>query len=171
MKRRKGFYEAEPLASSIARRDWQHTLERAEESGLPLQSRKGNTGLLFPARILAPVWEEGLRHIILAAIRYSMGRHTYMPSIAVDFTCRNLSCLDESTRSAAAAEIQYHLNRYGEQEPYPRLWNSLSRLLISEEIGQEDRRKETMPILQSLESMERISRQALQLIWMPCWNG
>ncbi len=95
MKRRKGFYEAEPLASSIARRDWQHTLERAEESGLPLQSRKGNTGLLFPARILAPVWEEGLRHIILAAIRYSMGRHTYMPSIAVDFTCRNLSCLDE----------------------------------------------------------------------------
>ena len=161
MKRRKGFYEAEPLASSIARRDWQHTLERAEESGLPLQSRKGNTGLLFPARILAPVWEEGLRHIILAAIRYSMGRHTFMPSIAVDFTCRNLSCLDESTRSAAAAEIQYHLNRYGEQEPYPRLWNSLSRLLISEEIGQEDRRKETMPILQSLESMERISRQAL----------
>lgn len=80
MKRRKGFYEAEPLASSIARRDWQHTLERAEESGLPLQSRKGNTGLLFPARILAPVWEEGLRHIILAAIRYSMGRHTYTDS-------------------------------------------------------------------------------------------
>ena len=100
MKRRKGFYEAEPLASSIARRDWQHTLERAEESGLPLQSRKGNTGLLFPARILAPVWEEGLRHIILAAIRYSMGRHTYMPSIAVDFTCRNLSCLDGDSISS-----------------------------------------------------------------------
>ena len=136
-------------------------MERAERNGLSLQSQKGSTGLLFSVKILAPILDGGLRHIVLAVIQYSLGRHTYMPGIVAEFTCRNLSRLDEATRFTAVAEIRAHLNRYGEQEPYPRLWNSLSRLLISEEIGQEDRRKETMPILQSLESMERISRQAL----------
>ena len=137
------------------------TMEWAERSGLPLQSPKHNIGLLFPARILAPVLDEGLRHIVLAVIRYSLGRYTYMPSVTVNFTCRNTRCLDEGTRSAAVAETRGHLNRYGEQEPYPRLWSNLIQVLTSGVIGQEDRRKETMPILQSLESMERISRQAL----------
>ena len=45
--------------------------------------------------------------------------------------------------------------------PYPRLWHSLSRVLTSGKIKEDDRRKERMPILQPLESMERISRQAL----------
>lgn len=44
---------------------------------------------------------------------------------------------------------------------YPRLWHSLSRVLTSGKIKEDDRRKERMPILQPLESMERISRQAL----------
>ena len=94
-------------------------------------------------------------------IQYSLGRHTYMPGIAADFTCRNLSRLDEATRFTAVAEIRAHLNRYGEQEPYPRLWHSLSRVLTSGKIKEDDRRKERMPILQPLESMERISRQVL----------
>ena len=84
-----------------------------------------------------------------------------MPSIAVEFTNRNLSRLDEATRSAAVAEIRTHLNRYGEQEPYPQVWYSLSQALTSGKIKEDDRRKERMPILQPLESMERISRQAL----------
>lgn len=112
-------------------------------------------------RILAPILNGGLRHIVLAAIQYSLGRHTYMPGIAAEFTCRNLSRLDEATRSTAVAEIRAHLNRYGEQEPYPRLWHSLSRVLTSGKIKEDDRRKERMPILQPLESMERISRQVL----------
>ena len=136
-------------------------MERAEQSGHPLQSQMGSTGLLFSVRILAPVLDEGLRHIVLAAIQYSLGRHTYMPSVTVEFTCRTLNRLDEATRSAAVAEISAHLNRYGEQEPYPRVWYSLSRTLTSGKIKEDDRRKKRMPILQPLESMERISRQAL----------
>ena len=122
-------------------------MERAKRNGLSLQSQKGSTGLLFSVRILAPILDGGLRHIVLASIQYSLGRHTYMPTIVAEFTCRNLRRLDEATRSAAVAEISAHLNRYGEQEPYPRVWYSL--------------RKKRMPILQPLESMERISRQAL----------
>lgn len=136
-------------------------MERAERSGLTLQTKKGSTGLLFSARILAPILDGGLRHIVLAAIQYSLGRHTYMPGIVAEFTCRNLSRLGEATRSTAVAEIRAHLNRYGEQDPYPRLWHSLSRVLTSGKIKEDDRRKERMPILQPLESMERISRQAL----------
>ena len=128
-------------------------MERAERNGLSLQSQKGSTGLLFSVRILAPILDGGLRHIVLASIQYSLGRHTYMPTIVAKFTYRNLRRLDEATRSAAVAEISAHLNRYGEQEPYPRVWYSLSRTLT--------RRKKRMPILQPLESMERISRQAL----------
>ena len=136
-------------------------MERAKRNGLSLQSQKGSTGLLFSVRILAPILDGGLRHIVLAAIQYSLGRHTYMPGIVAEFTCRNLSRLDEATRFTAVAEIRTHLNRYGEQEPYPRLWHSLSRVLTSGKIKEDDRRKERMPILQPLESMERISRQAL----------
>ena len=84
-----------------------------------------------------------------------------MPLLWAEFTCRNLSRLDEATRFTAVAEIRAHFNRYGEQEPYPRLWHSLSRVLTSGKIKEDDRRKERMPILQPLESMERISRQAL----------
>ena len=50
---------------------------RAERSGLSLQSPKGSTGLLFSVRIIAPILDGGLRHIVLAAIQYSLGRHTY----------------------------------------------------------------------------------------------
>ena len=161
MRHKKGFYEVAPVAGFIARQDWTHTMERAERNGLSLQSQKGSTGLLFSVRILAPILNGGLRHIVLAAIQYSLGRHTYMPGIAAEFTCRNLSRLDEATRFTAVAEIRAHLNRYGEQEPYPRLWHSLSRVLTSGKIKEDDRRKERMPILQPLESMDRISRQVL----------
>lgn len=136
-------------------------MERAERNGLSLQSQKGSTGLLFSVRILAPILDGGLQHIVLAAIQYSLGRHTYMPGIVAEFTCRNLSCLDEATRSTAAAKISKHLSRYEEQEPYPHVWYSLSRTLTSGKIKEDDRRKKRMPILQPLESMERISRQAL----------
>ena len=135
-------------------------MERAERNGLSLQSQKGSTGLLFSVRILAPILDGGLRHIVLASIQYSLGRHTYMPGIVAEFTCRNLRRLDEATRFTAVAEISAHLNRYGEQE-HIRLWHSLSRVLTSGKIKEDDRRKERMPILQPLESMERISRQAL----------
>ena len=161
MRHKSGFYEAAPVAGFIARQDWTHMMGRAERSGLSLQSPKGSTGLLFSVRIIAPILDGGLRHIVLAAIQYSLGRHTYMPGIVAEFTCRNLSRLGEATRSTAVAEIRAHLNRYGEQDPYPRLWHSLSRVLTSGKIKEDDRRKERMPILQPLESMERISRQAL----------
>ena len=161
MRHKRGFFKATPVASSIALQDWIHMMERAERNGLPLFSQKGSKGLLFSSKILAPILDRGLQHIVLAAIKYSLGRHTYMPSIAVEFTNRNLSRLDEATRSAAVAEIRTHLNRYGEQEPYPQVWYSLSQALTSGKIKEDDRRKERMPILQPLESMERISRQAL----------
>ncbi len=56
-------------------------MERAERNGLSLQSHKGSTGLLFSVKILAPILDGGLRHIVLAVIQYSLGRHTYMPGI------------------------------------------------------------------------------------------
>ena len=54
-------------------------MERAKRNGLSLQTQKGSTGLLFSVRILAPILDGGLRHIVLASIQYSLGRHTYMP--------------------------------------------------------------------------------------------
>ena len=161
MRHTKGFYEVAPVAGFIAQQDWTHMMERAERNGLSLQSQKGSTGLLFSVRILAPILDGGLRHIVLAAIQYSLGRSTYMPGIVAEFTCRSQRRLDEATRSTATAKISKHLSRYEEQEPYHRVWYSLSRTLTSGKIKEDDRRKERMPILQPLESMERISRQAL----------
>lgn len=60
MRPQKGFYEAAPVASSIVRQDWTHMMERAERSGLSLQSQKGSAGVLFSVRILAPILDGGL---------------------------------------------------------------------------------------------------------------
>ena len=76
MRHKRGFYEAAPVAGSIARQDWRHMMERAKRNGLSLLSQKGSTGLLFSVRILAPILDGGLRHIVLASIQYSLGRHT-----------------------------------------------------------------------------------------------
>ena len=81
-------------------------MERAKRNGLSLQSQKGSTGLLFSVRILAPILDGGLRHIVLASIQYSLGRHTYMPTIVAEFTCRNLRRLDEANPFSSCGRDQ-----------------------------------------------------------------
>ena len=78
MRHKRGFYEAAPLAGSIARQDWRHMMERAKSETASLSTPKGSTGLLFSVRILAPILDGGLRHIVLASIQYSLGRHTFI---------------------------------------------------------------------------------------------
>ena len=44
--------------------------------------------LLFPQDLLAPVCDSDFRLILLSAMRYAMGRNTYMPAVVSDYIKR-----------------------------------------------------------------------------------
>ena len=48
----------------------------------------GKEFLLFPQDLLAPICDSDFRLILLSAMRYAMGRNTYMPAVVSDYIKR-----------------------------------------------------------------------------------
>ena len=92
--------------------------------------------LLFPQELLAPLRDNDFRLIVLSAMRYAMGRNTYMPLVVTDYIKRNIQLLDDKFLALAANEIRRHFEDYGEYEPNPELWQDLLGVL---EAAQRDR--------------------------------
>lgn len=49
--------------------------------------------VLCPASWLSPLVSEGFGCIVNSAVRYSLGRDTYMPDVAVQFILDHMNCL------------------------------------------------------------------------------
>lgn len=69
----------------------------------------GKEFLLFPQDMLAPISDSDFRLILLSAMRYAMGRKTYMPSVIADYIKRHLPHLDDKFLTLAADDIRQHL--------------------------------------------------------------
>ena len=54
----------------------------------------GKEFLLFPQDNLAPLYDHDFRLILIAAMRYAMGRNTYMPMVVADYIKRHIYLLD-----------------------------------------------------------------------------
>lgn len=85
--------------------------------------------LICSKSYLAPINDMALPRVILSAIRYSLGRYTYMPSVTTSFTIRHLDYLDPTIRAHAADLINSHLTICGKHEPQPELWYELLNIL------------------------------------------
>ena len=88
--------------------------------------------LLFPQDMLAPIADPDFHLILLSAMRYAMGRKTYMPSVIADYIKRHLPHLDDKFLTLAADDIRQYLEDYAEHEPNPDLWQGLLDALEAE---------------------------------------
>lgn len=93
----------------------------------------GKECLLFPQDVLAPISDPDFRLILLSAMRYAMGRKTYMPSVIADYIKRHLPHLDDKFLTLAADDIRQHLEDYAEHEPNSDLWQNLLDALETEQ--------------------------------------
>ena len=79
--------------------------------------------LLCPASWLSPLVSEGFGCIVNSAVRYSLGRDTYMPDVAVQFILHHMNLLDLRTVTVMCRDIQKALEN--ENLPHRETWVSL----------------------------------------------
>ena len=108
----------------------------AERQPLRVSMKDGREFLLFPQELLAPLCDNDFRLIVLSAMRYAMGRNTYMPLVVTDYIKRHIRLLDDKFLMLAADDIHRHFEDYKEYEPNPALWQGFLEML---EIEQRDR--------------------------------
>lgn len=107
-------------------------LVKEEQRPLRVFMNDGKVLLLFPQDLLAPICDSDFRLILLSAMRYAMGRNTYMPLVVADYINRHRQFLDDKFLALAVNDIQQHLEDYAEYEPTSNLWHSLSDALKAE---------------------------------------
>lgn len=103
-----------------------------EQRPLRVSMENGKEFLLFPQDNLAPLYDHDFRLILIAAMRYAMGRNTYMPMVVADYIKHHIHLLDGKFLVLATDDIRRHFEDYGEHEPNPNLWQSLLGALESE---------------------------------------
>ena len=79
--------------------------------------------VLCPASWLSPLESEGFGCIVNSAVRYSLGRDTYMPDVAVQFILDHMNLLDLRTVTVMYRDIQKALEN--ENLPHRETWVSL----------------------------------------------
>ena len=104
-----------------------------EQRPLRVFMNNGKECLLFPQDMLAPISDPDFRLILLSAMRYAMGRKTYMPSVVADYIKRHLQLLDDKFFALAADDIRQYLEDYAEHESNLNLWQGLLDALEAEQ--------------------------------------
>lgn len=79
--------------------------------------------VLCPASWLSPLTSKGFGCIVNSSVRYSLGRDTYMPDIAVQFILDHMNLLDLRTVTVMYRDIQKALEN--ENLPHRETWVSL----------------------------------------------
>ena len=104
-----------------------------EQRPLRVFMNDGKALLVLPQDLLAPICDSDFRLILLSAMRYAMGRNTYMPVVVADYIKRHRQSLDDKFLVLAADDILRHLEDYAEYDPNSNLWLSLLDALKAEQ--------------------------------------
>ncbi|MBE6701182.1 MAG: hypothetical protein E7582_04765 [Ruminococcaceae bacterium] len=104
-------------------------LDRVSEEniGFVITDSESNDVVLCPAHWLTFPLDNDFGCIINSAVRYAIGRHTYMPSVACDFVRKYINILDERTVEVMIEDIDKELKLGIAQEE---LWVGLRNELI-----------------------------------------
>ena len=103
-----------------------------EQQPLRVSMKDGKEYLLFPQEFLAPLCDNDFRLIVLSAMRYAMGRNTYMPLVVTDYIKRHIRLLDDKSLVLAANDIRCYFEDYGEHELNTAHWQELLEALETE---------------------------------------
>lgn len=104
-----------------------------EQRPLRVCMNNGKEFLLFSQDLLAPIYDSDFRLVLLSAMRYAMGRNTYMPAVVSGYIKRHIRFLDDKFLALAADDIRRHLEDYAEHEPNLNLWQNLLCALETEQ--------------------------------------
>ena len=104
-------------------------LERVEKENIAfLITDNGKKDLvLCPAHWFEPYTDLDFGLIVNSAIRYSIGRQTYMPSTVCDFTLRYMPMLDDKTIQVIIEDITREIEFCKSEIPYIELWQNLRK--------------------------------------------
>lgn len=104
-----------------------------ERQPLRVSTEDGMEFMLFPQELLAPLCDNDFRLIVLSAMRYAIGRNTYMPLVVAGYIKRHIWLMDDKFLVLAANDIRCHFEDYGEYEPNTALWQELLEALETEQ--------------------------------------
>lgn len=103
---------------------------------LTVTMENGREFLLFPQELLDPLYDHDFRIILVAAMRYAMGKNTAISLTVAKYIRRYLRFLDAKTLTLAVKDIRNHLTNHGECEPNPDLWQNLLAILEAQQKGE-----------------------------------
>ena len=81
--------------------------------------------VLCPASWYSMFFDDEFGCIINAAVRYAIGRHTYMPGVVKDFVIRYISALDLKTLMVIETDIDREMKYLGNGLDYKEVWVEL----------------------------------------------
>ena len=123
----KTFLPAEPVAVERFLEDPHGVIDRMNYEGAcaVIESQSGHSVIVMPRDWISVTEDQDFRLMLLCAVRYSLGRHTYMPDVISRYVDRHMHLLDEKTINLLIESVKGHLEDYIEHEPYPNLWQRL----------------------------------------------
>ena len=116
---------------TITRSDLRKTLNTVldqvaqEDAAVMITGRQKKSVVLCPAEWFDPYADEEFGMIVTCAIRYAIGRMTYMPSVVCEFTLRYLPMLDNKTIFVMIRDITEVLERNQGKIADAELWLNL----------------------------------------------
>lgn len=96
--------------------------------------------VICPASWCVPVFDSDYGIIVIAAVRYAIGRATYMPGLVKDYVIRYMTTFDNKTLSLLERDIEWYLNTFDvlcDREVWIELKNA-----VHEELEKRNERKE-----------------------------
>ena len=115
------------ITRSDLRKSFSHVLDQVaqEDAAVMITGRQKKSVVLCPAEWFDPYDVADFGLIVISAIRYAIGRMTYMPSIVCEFTLRYLPMLNSKTIDIIIRDItekqEYFQDKLADQE----LWQNL----------------------------------------------
>ena len=109
-------------------------LDRVERENIGfLITDEGKKDLvLCPSAWFEPYRDSEFGHIVISAVRYAIGRKSYVPKIVCNFTLKYMSVLDDNAIDVIITDIEKELRYYKADLPNQKLWLDLQRSLEDE---------------------------------------
>ena len=116
---------------TITRSDLRKTLNTVldqvaqEDAAVMITGRQKKSVVLCPAEWFDPYVDAEFGLIVTSAIRYAIGRMSYMPSVVCEFTLRFMTMLDSKTIHVMIRDITETMERWQGELTDSELWLNL----------------------------------------------
>lgn len=121
---------ADKMETITTKKELPAAVDKVREKNEPIKLSSYNQRdlVICPAEWFNFIFNEDFGCIINSALRYAIGRHTYMPTTISDFVRTYVDVLDVKTINVIIKDLDEALNR--EELPQRHVWASLKIFLV-----------------------------------------